>query len=319
MAEALLKVEGLARSFGAVQAVRGVSFELERGQVVGLIGANGAGKTTTMRILVGMDLQDAGQIWYDGVDATAEPWRLRGRIGWMPDAFNPPPHTTVWEYVDFYARAFGLKRAARWAEVQRVLAFCGLGEMQERMVDRLSKGETQRVNLARMLVGDPELVVMDEPAAGLDPRARVEFKHCVRELQRQGKTLLISSHIISELAEMCDTIILMDKGQIVRCSACEALRVEPALPQVPGVWYEFALADAGAGEALVQELAGTPSAWQQAAVVSPGRVQALYLGAEGEELALALRVLVAQHLVTEVVRRRVSLEQTVIDLMNGHE
>jgi hypothetical protein len=97
------------------------------------------------------------------------------------------------------------------------------------------------------------------------------------------------------------------------------LRVEPALPQVPGVWYEFALADAGAGEALVQELAGTPSAWQQAAVVSPGRVQALYLGAEGEELALALRALVAQHLVTEVARRRVSLEQTVIDLMNGHE
>lgn len=319
MADALLKVEGLARSFGAVQAVRGVSFELERGQVVGLIGANGAGKTTTMRILVGMDLQDEGQIWYDGVDATAEPWRLRGRIGWMPDAFNPPPHTTVWEYVDFYARAFGLKGAARWAEVQRVLAFCGLGEMQERMVDRLSKGETQRVNLARMLVGDPELVVMDEPAAGLDPRARVEFKHCVRELRQQGKTLLISSHIISELAEMCDAVILMDKGQILRNTPCEVLQAEPVVERRQGVWYEFAVVgDTGAGEVLVQGLHGS-SVWEEAAVVSPGRVQALYLGAEGEALALELRALAAQHCLTEVVRRRVSLEQTVIDLMNGHE
>ena len=319
MSDALLKVEGLVRSFGAVQAVRGVSFELERGQVVGLIGANGAGKTTTMRILVGLDLQDEGCIWYDGVDATAEPWRLRGRIGWMPDAFNPPPHTAVWEYVDFYARAFGLKGAARWAEVQRVLGFCGLGEMQERMVDRLSKGEQQRVNLARMLVGDPELVVMDEPAAGLDPRARVEFKHCVRELQRQGKTLLISSHIVSELAEMCDAVMLMDKGQILRHTPCEALQAEPVVEHCQGLWYEFAVVgDAGAGEALVQGLQAA-AAWEQAAVVSPGRVQALYVGAGDEALALELRALAAQYCLTEVVRRRVSLEQTVIDLMNGHE
>ena len=314
MANALLSVRGLRRAFGEVQAVRDVSFELERGQVVGLIGANGAGKTTTMRILVGMDLQDEGCIWYDGVDATAEPWRLRGRIGWMPDAFNPPPHTAVWEYVDFYARAFGLKGAARWAEVQRVLGFCGLGEMQERMVDRLSKGEQQRVNLARMLVGDPELVVMDEPAAGLDPRARLKFKHCVRELVRQGKTLLISSHIISELAEMCDSFILMDKGQVLRHEGCEEMRAAGTAQRLV---YEFRLAGAGAG-ALQQALEALPE-WEQVELLAPDAVRAVYAGEPGEPLALQLRTLAAEHLLVQAACKQVSLEETVIDLMNGHE
>ena len=299
--------------------MRDVSFELERGQSVGVIGANGAGKTTMMRILVGLDLQDAGSICYDGVAMEKEPQKLRGRIGWMPDAFNPPANMTVWEYVDFFARAFGLRGERRDAEVARVLEFCGLKELQERRVDKLSKGEQQRANMARMLIGDPELVVMDEPAAGLDPRARVEFKHCVRELQRQGKTLLISSHIVSELAEMCDAVMLMDKGQILRHTPCEALQAEPVVEHCQGLWYEFAVVgDAGAGEALVQGLQAA-AAWEQAAVVSPGRVQALYVGAGDEALALELRALAAQHCLTEAVRRRVSLEQTVIDLMNGHE
>ena len=308
MGNPLLCVQDLRRAFGAVQAVRGVSFELERGQSVGLIGANGAGKTTTMRILAGLDMQDAGSICYDGVDVSTDPLSQRGRIGWMPDAFTPPQHTTVWEYVDFFARAFGLCGEARLAEVERVLKFCGVAHMQERPVDRLSKGEMQRVNLARMLVGDPELVVMDEPAAGLDPLARVEFKNCVRALQKQGKTLLISSHIISELAEMCDSFILMDKGQVLHQDPCTL---------APQLVYEFELACDGAGE-LQAALRQMPD-WRQVEVLAPHQVKAQYAGEQGEALALQLRRLAAEHLLTQMQRSRVTLEQTVIELMNDHE
>ena len=315
MADVLLTVRGLRRAFGEVQAVRDVSFELERGQSVGVIGANGAGKTTMMRILVGLDLQDAGSICFDGVAMEKEPQRLRGRIGWMPDAFNPPANTTVWEYVDFFARAFGLRGEKRDAEVARVLEFCGLKELQERRVDKLSKGEQQRANMARMLIGDPELVVMDEPAAGLDPRARLEFKHCVRELVRQGKTLLISSHIISELAEMCDSFILMDKGQVLRHEGCEEMRAAGSAAQ--RLVYEFRLAGAGAG-VLQQALEMLPE-WEQVELLAPDTVQAVYAGEPGEPLALQLRALAAEHLLVQAACRQVSLEETVIDLMNGHE
>jgi ABC-2 type transport system ATP-binding protein len=261
-----------------------------------------------MRILVGLDAPDAGQIVYDGVDVEENPLRLRGRVGWMPDALFPPAHTTVWDYVDFFARAFGLRGETRLAEVQRVLEFCGVAGMQDRLVDKLSKGEMQRVNLARMLVGDPELVVMDEPAAGLDPLARVEFKNCVRALQKQGKTLLISSHIISELAEMCDSFILMDKGQVLRQDSCTV---------APQLVYEFELACDGAGE-LQAALRQMPD-WRQVEVPAPHRVKALYAGEQGEPLALQLRKLAAEHLLTQVQRSRVTLEQTVIELMNEHE
>lgn len=310
MGNPLLCVRNLQRSFGAVQAVRGISFELQRGQSVGLIGANGAGKTTTMRILVGLDVPDAGYLEFDGHDTAEESEQLRGRIGWMPDAFSPPPNTTVWDYVDFFARAFGLRGQERAAEVQRVLAFCGLAGMQERRVDKLSKGEQQRVNLARMLVGDPELVVMDEPAAGLDPRARVEFKHCVRELQRQGKTLLISSHIVSELAEMCDSFIVMNQGQILRNCACSEMQRQQLV-------YEFELAGSGAGE-LQSALLALPE-WEQVEVQAPHLVRARYAGADGEPLALQLRQLAAEHLLIQVVRSRASLEEVVINLMDDHE
>lgn len=312
MGSSLLSVRGLARSFGAVQAVRGVSFELRRGESVGLIGANGAGKTTTMRILVGLDAPDAGHIVYDDVDVEENPVRLRGRVGWMPDALFPPTHTTVWDYVDFFARAFELLGESRLVEVQRVLEFCGVAGMQDRLVDKLSKGEMQRVNLARMLVGDPELVVMDEPAAGLDPRARVEFKHCVRELQKQGKTLLISSHIISELAEMCDSVILMDKGRVLYQGPCAEVQ-----PKQQRVVYEFAVAGDGAGE-LQRELEQLPD-WQEVQLVAPGCVRAEYTGEDGEPLALQLRALSAAHLLTRVECCKETLEETVINLMNGHE
>ncbi len=224
-----LQVTNLVRHFGPVRAVDGLTFSLERGQSIGLIGANGAGKTTLMRLLTTLDLPNSGSITFDGIDAVTNPEAVRSRIGWMPDAFTPIPHMTVQDTLDFFARAYGLTGTYRLQEVVRVMEFCGIRDLSNRFISKLSKGQSQRVALARTIIGNPDLLVLDEPAAGLDPAARLEFMHFVRALQKQGKTLLISSHILSELAEMCDSMLFMDAGKLLRCGTLAELSQEEGL------------------------------------------------------------------------------------------
>ena len=215
MSVPLVEMDNVTRRFGFVQALRGVTFTLERGQVVGLIGANGAGKTTAMRILTSLDLPDTGTVRIDGIDVAEQPNLVRRRIGWMPDHFQPYKDTTVGDYLDFFARAHGFEGEALHRRLAEVMDFTDLTPLISRPMDRLSKGQTQRLCLGRTLLNDPDLLLLDEPAAGLDPRARMEFKNLVRMLRERGKTLLISSHILTELAEMCDTLVFMDGGRVV--------------------------------------------------------------------------------------------------------
>ena len=219
-----LQVDNLARWFGGVKAVNGVSFDLPAGQVVGLIGANGAGKTTTMRILATLDLPDRGRVRLGGVNIVDYPNEIRRRIGWMPDHFVAYKDTAVSDYLDFFARAHGLHGAELERRVIEVADFTDLAPLASRPMDRLSKGETQRLCLARTLLNDPEFLILDEPAAGLDPKARLEFKNLVRVLRDRGKTILISSHILSELGEMCDTLLFMDRGAVMHHGDTDSLR-----------------------------------------------------------------------------------------------
>lgn len=309
----LLRVENLVRHYGAVKAVDGISFVLRRGQSVGLIGANGAGKTTTMRMLMTLDAPDNGNIFYKDCDLLAEPENVRGQLGWMPDGFDPPAHTTVADYIDFFARAYGLAGERRVCEVKRVLEFCGVSDLAERMVNALSKGQTQRILLARTLIGDPQLLVMDEPAAGLDPQARAELKQLVNTLREQGKTLLISSHILSELAEMCDSMIFMDKGHIIQQGTQAELAADSR-----GTIVEMRVAGASAA-ALADDLAAQPC-WAEVHTLPDGWVDALYTAEQGEEgLALELRRLAAAYLLTDFRRRERKLEETFINLLQHHE
>jgi ABC-2 type transport system ATP-binding protein len=222
----IIEVENLTRNFGAVQAVRGVSFRIETGQVVGFIGANGAGKTTTMRILATLDPPNEGIARVSGFDVLEYPSRVRQVLGWMPDHFGAYPNMDVSDYLDFFARAMGLRGAQRTNRVKEVMEFTDLMPLAARPSDRLSKGETQRLCLSRTLLSDPQILILDEPAAGLDPKARLEFKNLVRLLAGQGKSLFISSHILSELAEMCDTLLFIDKGQIVHHGSADSLRYD---------------------------------------------------------------------------------------------
>jgi ABC-2 type transport system ATP-binding protein len=223
MSELAIRVQGLVRTFEDVQAVRGIDFTVNRGQVVGFVGANGAGKTTTMRMLVTLDLPTAGAIEVCGFDAVSHPGELRHRVGWMPDGYGAYPDVTVKEYLDFMARAFGYNGADRRARVDEVMAFTDLVKLADREMKALSKGMSQRLCLGRALINDPEVMILDEPAAGLDPKARAEFKRLVRLLAEDGKTILISSHILSELAEMCDSLLFIDGGRIVYDGPAEGL------------------------------------------------------------------------------------------------
>jgi ABC-2 type transport system ATP-binding protein len=216
-------VHQLTRSYGSLRAVDGLSFEAQEGEVVGFIGANGAGKTTTMRILATLDMQDSGIAKIGGFDASDDPAQVRQILGWVPDAFNAYDNLTVAEYVDFFARAHGFTRAERRNRVEEILSFTGLDGLADRLANKMSKGQTQRLCLCRALLHDPKVLILDEPAAGLDPQARVELKQLIRILAEEGRTLLISSHILSELGEMCDRLIFINKGKLLHDGPADEL------------------------------------------------------------------------------------------------
>lgn len=215
MSAPVLEVRGLSRSYPRVQAVRDLSFTMERGQITGFVGPNGAGKTTTMRIAATLDVPDGGDVFVDGVSVLVEPRAVRERIGYMADQFHPYPNLDVLQYLDFFARAYGLAGKRRLATVRSVASFCGLLEFADRPATGLSKGMGQRLHLAKTLLHDPALLILDEPASGLDPRARIEFRALLKELAAAGKGILISSHILPELGEMCDSVVVLERGRRV--------------------------------------------------------------------------------------------------------
>lgn len=211
---AALEVRALTKRFAGLVAVNDVSFQVERGQIMGFIGPNGAGKTTTMRIAATLEYPDQGDVFIDGFSVLADPRDVRSRLGFMPDAYGAYANTTIWEYLDFFARAYGLRGDARRKRVGEVMDFTQLGALNEKEVNSLSKGMKQRLCLAKTLLHDPSVMILDEPAAGLDPRARVELRELVRALAGMGKAILVSSHILTELAEMCDYVAVIERGAL---------------------------------------------------------------------------------------------------------
>ena len=213
--EPVVQLRRLYRFFGKTKAVNDVSFEVERGQVFGYIGPNGAGKTTSMRILATLDLPDYGDALIDGFSVINDPDLVRRRLGFMPDSFGAYHSMNCVEYLDFFARSYGLVGRDRTKSIRRTLAFTGLDKIAEKPIRGLSKGMRQRLCLGRAMIHDPLVLILDEPANGLDPRARIELRVMIRELAAIGKTVLVSSHILTELGEMCDTVGIIERGKLL--------------------------------------------------------------------------------------------------------
>jgi ABC-2 type transport system ATP-binding protein len=211
----IVRAEGLVKRYDGTLAVAGVDLSVDRGEIFGLVGPNGAGKTTTLRILATLLRPSAGEAEIAGMSVTRNPDQVRRVLGFMPDAFGVYDDMKVWEYLDFFARCYGLAPAHRRRMIGDLLELVDLGDKRDAYVQTLSRGMQQRLCLAHALVHDPEVLLLDEPASGLDPRARVELRELLRELRSLGKTILISSHILPELEELCTSVAIVDRGQVL--------------------------------------------------------------------------------------------------------
>ena len=212
---ALLEVKGLSRFYGSLKAVDDITFSLPAGTILGFIGPNGAGKSTTMRIIATLDVPTSGEVLLDGQSLVARPDQARPLLGYMPDRYGTYDDMTVFEFLDFFARAYRLRGNERKTRVESVMDFTGLMPLKDKLTSELSKGMKQRVALGRTLLHDPRLLILDEPADGLDPRARIELRELLRALASQGKAVLISSHILTELSEICDTCAIIEQGRLL--------------------------------------------------------------------------------------------------------
>jgi ABC-2 type transport system ATP-binding protein len=210
----VISVKELTKTYGTRTALDRVSFEVPRGEIFGFVGPNGAGKTTTIRILAALLEPTEGQALIDGADVTRQPDLVHERLGYMPDFFGVYDQLTVSEYLHFYAACYRQPKQRRQKIVDDLLELVGLPERRHQAVDTLSRGLKQRLCLARALVHDPAVLLLDEPASGLDPRARVEMREILKTLQGMGKTIVISSHILPELTELCTMVGIIDHGKI---------------------------------------------------------------------------------------------------------
>jgi ABC-2 type transport system ATP-binding protein len=212
---AIVSTQGLVKRYGSTLAVAGLDLEIGEGEIFGLVGPNGAGKTTTLRILATLLAPSAGDAQIAGASVRRNPDAVRSVVGFMPDTFGVYDDMKVWEYLDFFGRCHGLPADRRRRAVTDLLELVDLASKRDALVNTLSRGMQQRLCLAHALVHDPAVLILDEPASGLDPRARVELRELLRELRALGKTILISSHILPELEELCTSLAIVDRGRVV--------------------------------------------------------------------------------------------------------
>jgi ABC-2 type transport system ATP-binding protein len=220
-----VRTYALTKRFGRSPAVTGIDLSVESGEIFGLVGPNGAGKTTTLKMLATLLPPSSGDAEIDGVSVRREPDAVRRVIGYMPDTFGVYDDMKVWEYLDFFGRCYGLSAARRRQMIGDLLELVDLTAKRDSYVQHLSRGMQQRLCLAHALVHDPQVLLLDEPASGLDPRARVELRELLRELRALGKTIIISSHILPELEELCTSLAIIDHGRVMASGRVEDIAV----------------------------------------------------------------------------------------------
>jgi ABC-2 type transport system ATP-binding protein len=219
----VIRVDHVRHWFGSLEVIRDLTMHVPAGEIFGFIGPNGAGKTTTIRMMATLLEPDDGRVMVDGIDVVEHPAEVRKILGFMPDGFGVYDRITVEEYLEFFAAAHGIALGARARTVAAVMELTDLAPLRERLVASMSKGMRQRLGIARMLLHDPKVLILDEPANGLDPRARIEMRALIEELRGLGKTILLSSHILTELAGMCTSVAILEKGRLVAGGSVDAI------------------------------------------------------------------------------------------------
>jgi ABC-2 type transport system ATP-binding protein len=255
-----VRISNLTKRYGTTFAVRELDLEIERGAIYGLIGRNGAGKTTTFSVLASLLTPTAGHVELLGLDPAKQPADVRRVMGYMPDVLGLYDDLRVDEYLDFFAASYRIPKASRVGVIDGLLELVDLTSKRDAVVNSLSRGMKQRLSLARALVHDPEVLILDEPASGLDPRARVELRNLLVELKDLGKTIIVSSHILSELAEMCTAVGIMEGGQLLASGPPNEIRDRLGgvrtvqVRFVGGTEERFEVADEAAQVALLRRL-----------------------------------------------------------------
>ena len=314
---AIIELRDLTKRYGDVVAVDSLNLSIDEGAVFGFIGPNGAGKTTTMRILTTLLRPTAGEARIAGHSVSDEPQAVRRAIGYMPDFFGVYEDMKVWEYLDFFAACYDIPAAARPAMIDDLLALVDLGGKRDAFVESLSRGMKQRLCLARTLTHDPQVLILDEPASGLDPRARIEMRELLRELQKMGKTIFFSSHILAEVADICTSIGIIENGRLVADgNVTDMMRRLRAHRQITVRFVPGAAVDLAA---LVMELGGEGGVSAAMAGDDPA-ANTLRLDFDGDDAALSslLAWLVGRGLpVLSFSEERGDLEDVFMHLTRG--
>jgi len=305
----VIDVENLTKNYEGHWAVQGVSFHVQEGDIFGFIGPNGAGKTTSIRIISTLLEPTSGTVKVGGRNVIGDAEAVRRLIGFMPDNFGVYERITVWEYLDFFAAAYGIDRRQRAAAIEGIMELTDLKGLRDRLTGELSKGMRQRLCLAKTLVHDPKVLILDEPANGLDPRARIEFRALLKELRSMGKTILISSHILTELSDICSSVAILEKGKVVTSGSIESIKT--ALQ--PGLAFRLdVLGGADAARAILESLPNIT------AVKADGDLLRFQFGAGREQIPDLVRSLVAKGVaITGLQEEKTDLEGLFMRLTKG--
>lgn len=303
----MLRIENLYKKYDSVLALDGLNMEIHKGELYGFVGPNGAGKTTTIRIISGLLKPTRGQVWIDGIPVNKDIKTLKSKIGYIPDFFGVYDNLTVMEYLEFYASAYGIYGKDSTKRAYEVLEQVELYRMGNRFVDELSRGMQQRLCLARAMIHCPQLLIMDEPASGLDPGARKVFKNVLKNLCRDGYTVLISSHILSELADMCTNVGIINQGKMILQGEMEDIMysIDSANPIVITIYQNMGAAlELLKCHPLVNRIS-----------IDKNRISILFSGSREEEALLMKELIDAGIMLSSFAREHNSLESVFFHLI----
>ncbi len=307
----MLKIEKLQKTYGKYHALNGLDMEIPEGALYGFVGPNGAGKTTTIKIMTGLLMPDSGSVKIGGIDVLRTPQQLKRKIGYVPDHFGVYDNLKVSEYMEFFASCYGLEGLKSRKRCSTLLEQVGLEDKEDFFVDGLSRGMKQRLCLARALIHDPALLIMDEPTAGLDPRTRLEFRNIVMELNEMGKTVLISSHLLEDLSELCTHIGIIESGKMIVSGSMNEIieRVQTSKPMIIQVHSNL---DAALKLLKEHELVKTIMVREQEIMVG-------FAGDAGQESELLAQLIAAGVQVRGFIREPGSLEAIFMQITTRDE